>query len=175
MNIKTFTAAIILAFVLPATVLAQRRPNAQPQRQPSKPATSTVPEATPQPSPNAETVTNQAPSVNELSDAERKELQLRLTRAETTLQLSSLGETVGVRPSEDARKAPTAIAEVYEQAVRDRQLANAFISQAFDDYYDKPSQSNSRLLLFQSFQNQVLIEQNKKIIQLLEQLTRSKR
>jgi hypothetical protein len=163
-----FKIFILVALLLSAAMVSQgqtRRPTPKP---------SASPQATAQPSPTPETPAPQS-NADELSEAARKDLETQLLQTETLLQLSEIGKTVGVRPTDSDRKLPAKIAAIYGKAVHDNGLANSVMANAFETYSDKPTQLTVRLLFLHAAQNQVLIEQNKKIVQLLTELAKARK
>ena len=175
------TALMILGFACLVTVSNSHNCYGQ-TRRPAAPRAPTS-------NPTAQSPTSEMPVVqdrpaNGLTEADRVHLQMKLLTAEIKAQVFALDS----KGNPDAKEGTAEITEVYEKAARDGKLADILISRAIDQYYEVRANAKSaiqvsqavdeasvRLLLLQAAQNQVLIEQNKKIIQLLNQLTKSRK
>lgn len=157
-----------IALLFAATLYAQRRSNTSAPPAPASPQTS------PSPSPSPTTPTAQDNS-EEISEAEEQILVVKLFESETILQLSELNARLGKnRDLAAEKKVIEQVAEVYVKSPRNNKLANIAMSNAFQSYSEKPLQYIPRLLLLQAAQNQVLVEQNRKIIQLLERISKTR-
>lgn len=169
MKIRTLTAAIILVLGLVAIANGQRRT-------PPKPTSSPTPQATPEP------VTSQPAPSDELTDIEREEIDKQAQQAELKIGLNDIFALLPNRDRAESSKrdretqdAMEQLAQLYAKAARDSRLMQGFITRAFRLSFDKPVQANARLFAIQTAQNQVLIDQNKRVIQLLDQLARARR
>jgi hypothetical protein len=168
MKFKSATAviALVLAFLVNSYAQTPPQVSAPPVARPS-------PQAKPQ-----------ARADGELTNTERVMLQLKLLEGDVKAKIYAM-DPDGNPKAEDGA---TEITDVYLRAARDSELAYKLIAFNLREYYtlqvaaksaaqasQAVDESSLRLLVLQSTQNQVLIEQNKRIIQLLTEIAKARK